>query len=272
MKVWMSNPNRRKFLKTSGTMVGLSSLSGLAAGQASSKPTAGIQNSIEPAPIEVVEREIVKIAGEVRYCFIKVANTETGETREAAAKFENGEVATTEAVSGTVASASAANTGTIVTTQGWDDLYDEIKAGFADAIQRADWYQTTVDDCNVYSGYTHQLYGASVEYHKAINDLNSTLLGAVIGAAAGLIAGYVGSPVLSAILGVGGAAVGALAGFAFKHLKDSNILSFAAIDWAVCAAGSCIPGVMVSGSGKWKDTNKDDMYHVYLEENAHLQR
>jgi hypothetical protein len=201
-----------------------------------------------------------------------VKNTETGETHEAAAKMEGGSIQTSEAEAGTVQTAKDIKSGTVFTKMGWDDLYDEVSSGIASAIQRATWYQTTVDDCNVYSNYTHHLLGASIEYNKKINDFSSGALGAVIGAAAGLIAGYVGSPVLQAILGVGGALVGYVVGWAVKELKDSNILTFAAIDWAVCGFGSCIPGVMVSGSGRWEDTAKDDMYQVYLDENKHLLR
>lgn len=269
--IWMSNPTRRKFLRTSGMFVGLSSITGLSSAQDKSELSPGVQNSITSAPVEIIDREVVSEEGEPRYCVVKVLNTDTGEIREAVAKIENSEILATEAVSGAVEVSRSDDRGSF-STQGWDDLYDEVKSGFAETIQRADWYRTTVDNCSYYSNYTHHLVGASIKYHEDINNLTATLLGAVIGAAAGLIAGYIGSPILSAILGVGGAAVGAVAGYALNQLKDSNILTFAAIDWGICAFGACGPGVMVSGSGSWKDANKDDMYHIFLKEDAHLHK
>lgn len=71
---------------------------------------------------------------------------------------------------------------------------------------------------------------------------------------------------LSTILGAG---VGTLVGFALNGLKDSNILTFTGTDWGICAGGVCQPGIMLQGSGRWNDTDKDQ-YKLWLEQGSHL--
>ncbi|ELY32157.1 Tat (twin-arginine translocation) pathway signal sequence domain protein [Haloferax volcanii DS2] len=285
----MKKPNRRQFLGIAGTAIGVSSTTGIVSAQKHGSEKSS-DSSIDPAPIELEDKKHAVIDDTV-YSFARAKNTETGEVSElvATVKKENAKATQSQmsAESGVEMSVESVKvygtkTDTVEKTNtigvqnfeeksAWDDLIEEVSDGVAKTISRFSVYKGDQNQsCNVYSGYgRHQIVGASVEYYDDINTLTKVAIGGLIGTASGLIAGSF-SGVGAIATAFGGAVVGALAGYAWDHLKDSNILTFGAYDFDLCGAGHCAPQMIIFGSGTWTTMDKGKMYQVDVDAGNHV--
>lgn len=267
----MSKFNRRAFLRTTGMVAGVSTVSGLASAEENEQE---VESDVEPAPIEIVDRISIDTGKDTGFAAAKAMNTETGETGEAIIEFDRQPVAAHVAEPGATKRLRERKEADVTTQRGWYELITEEIPNKADnLITRAATYGTTFESCSGISGYgDHQMAGVSMEYYEALNKYGSTVLGAAIGGVLTFVAtsytgpGAVVMGVLGAILG---GAVGTIVGLALGSLKDSNVLTLTATDWGICAYGACQPGIMLQGSGVWRDTVKDQ-YVLWLHEGDHL--
>ncbi|WP_226013305.1 complement resistance protein TraT [Halomicrobium salinisoli] len=194
-----------------------------------------------------------------RYYALKVKNKETGNVAEAVSGYDGDDLEIDIAEDGATSKVRAEKEKGRVSAEGWDDLFfEEIPNSIANTIDRASAYKTDDDgsDCNADSGYDeHQIIGFSIEHHEDIDGLQKSLIAAVVGAGTGAL--FTSSTGPGAVVG---GIVGALAGFIYNSLKDSDIYTISYVDWDVGGWGYYTKAVMPHAHGTWHSDDVEDMY------------
>ncbi|WP_424008718.1 hypothetical protein [Haloferax denitrificans] len=135
-----------------------------------------------------------------------------------------------------------------------EDVVKEIAAGTKDSIDRLGVYYIDSPkgaDCDASANsQPHHQFGASIEYEKKLGEFSEVIIGATIGAiTTAVLSGGPAAPL--------GGIVGAVAGFAIKHLKDTTYITQVFRDVDMCSFGACAPSIRVFVSGLWMDEDKD---------------
>lgn len=267
----MSKFNRRSVLRSTGLAVGLPAATGLA--------SAAGDRSVDPdvqyeSPIEVKDRVAVQTGDQKGFAAARAVNTETGEVSESVIEYDQQLTSAHTAKDGATKRIREKKSSDVTTHRGWIELItEEIPDKADDLVKKAITYGEYFDECTGVSGYgDHLMVGASIEYDESLNAIGGATLGSMLGATLGFLAGIYtgpGSVAFAALGAILGAGVGTLVGFALDALKDSNILTFTGTDWGICGFGACTPGIMLQGSGRWNDTDKDQ-YKLWLHQGDHL--
>lgn len=139
------------------------------------------------------------------------------------------------------------------------DVVDEIASGTKDSIDRLGAYYVKSKagaDCDaVIATGPHCQMGASVDYEEVLGSFTQSAIAGVVGA----VIGYLVSSLPGAAIG---GLAGAVAGFAVKRLKDSSNLTVILRDKDNCFFGKACQGeIDLFASGYWMD-KEYELLHV----------